>query len=95
GESAVARRAWPEAEDALRRALSTAQAIEHPRQTWLGHLALGGLHDTCGRKDDARAAYGAAWHIVKGLRDRTEDADIRRGLESQPVVREMLEWLGR
>ena len=33
--------------------------------------------------------------IVKGLRDRTEDADIRRGLESQPVVREMLEWLGR
>jgi class 3 adenylate cyclase/tetratricopeptide (TPR) repeat protein len=95
GESAVARRAWPEAEDALRRALSTAQAIEHPRQTWLGHLALGGLHDTCGRKDDARAAYGAAWHIVKGLRDRTENADIRRGLESQPMVREMLEWLGR
>ena len=95
GESAAARRAWPEAEDSLRRALSIAQAIEHPRQSWLGHLALGRLHDACGRKGDARAAYGAAWHIVKGLRDRTEDAGIRRGLESQPLVREMLEWLRR
>ncbi len=95
GESAAARRAWPEAEDALRRALAIAQGIEHPRQTWLAHLALGRLHDTSGRKDDARAAYGAAWHIVKGLRDQSEDAGIRRGLESQPVVREMLEWLRR
>ena len=30
GESAAARRAWPEADDALRRALSIAQAIEQP-----------------------------------------------------------------
>jgi len=93
GESATARRAWPEAEDALRRSLAIAQTIEHPRQTWSSHLALGRLHDACGRKDDARAAYGAAWHIVKGLRDRSKDPDIRRGLESQSVVREMLEWL--
>jgi class 3 adenylate cyclase/tetratricopeptide (TPR) repeat protein len=95
GESAAARRAWPEAEDALRRALSIAQAIEHPRQIWLSHLALGRVHDACGRKEDARAAYGAAWHIVKGLREQNKDPAIRRGLESQPVVREMLEWLRR
>ena len=95
GESATARRAWPEAEDALRRSLAIAQAIEHPRQMWLSHLALGRLHEACGRKDDARAAYGAAWHIVKGLREGSQDRGIREGLESQPVVREMLEWLRR
>ena len=95
GESATARRAWLEAEDALRRALSIAEGIQHPRQTWLSHLALGRLHDVCGRKEDTRAAFGAVWHIVKELRDQTKDPDIRRGLESQPVVREILDWLRR
>ena len=95
GESATARRAWPEAEDALRRSLAIAEATEHPRQMWLSHLALGRLHEACGRKDDARAAYGAAWHIVKGLRDGSQDPGIREGLESQPAVRELLEWLRR
>ena len=95
GESATTRRAWPEAEDALRRSLAIAEATEHPRQMWLSHLALGRLHEACGRKDDARAAYGAAWHIVKGLRDGSQDPGIREGLESQPAVRELLEWLRR
>ena len=95
GESAQARRAWPEAEDALRRALAVAQAIGHPSHTWRAYLALGRLHEACGRRDDARAAYGAAWHIVKGLIERTRDPRIRGGLESAPKVREMLEWLRR
>jgi class 3 adenylate cyclase/tetratricopeptide (TPR) repeat protein len=95
GESAMARRAWPEAEDALQRALATAQAIAHPRQTWLGHLGLGRLHDACGRKDEARAAHGAAWHIIKGLRERVKDPGLRQGFESAPLVREISERLRR
>ena len=95
GESATARRAWPEAEDALRRALSIALAIEHPRHTWLSHLALARLHEACGRAEDARAAYGVAWHIIKGLRDRTQDPGLRRGFESAPLAREIAEWLRR
>jgi tetratricopeptide (TPR) repeat protein len=95
GESAVARRAWPEAEEALRRALAVAQGIGHLRHTWQAHWALGRFHEACGRKDDARVAYGAAWHIVKGLIERTRDPGMCRGTESSPKVREMLEWLRR
>src|SRR4030095_7100332 len=40
GESAVARRAWGEAEDALRRALAIAEAIGQPRQTGQTHAGL-------------------------------------------------------
>jgi tetratricopeptide (TPR) repeat protein len=95
GESAAARHAWPEAEDALRRALALAVEIGHPRMMWLGHAALGRFLDGCGRKDDARTAYGQAWHIIKGLRERTKDAGLRRGLESAPAVREVQERLHR
>ena len=95
GESATARRAWPEADQALRSALAIAQAIRHPRQTWLAQIALGRLHQASGRQEDARAAHGAAWHIVKDLRDRTGDPGLRRGLESLPLVRETLDWLRR
>ena len=79
----------------MRRALSIALAIEHPRHTWLSHLALARLHEACGRADDARAAYGAAWHIIKGLRERTQDPGLRRGFESTPLAREIAEWLRR
>ena len=95
GESAAARKAWPEAAEALGRALAIAQGIEQPRQVWLAHAALGRLHEACGRKDDARAAFGAAWHIVKGLRERTQDPGLKRGLESAPIVQEIVEWLRR
>ncbi|HKO22176.1 MAG TPA: adenylate/guanylate cyclase domain-containing protein, partial [Candidatus Eisenbacteria bacterium] len=43
GESATARRAWGEAEEALRRALAIALGIAQPHQTWLGHLGLARL----------------------------------------------------
>ena len=38
---------------------------------------------------------GAAWHIIKGLRDRTQDPGLRRGFESAPLAREIAEWLRR
>ena len=89
GESATLRRAWAEAEDALGRARALAETIGQPRQTWMSHLALGRLDAAQGRQEDALAAYRAAWSIIAGLRERTQDAALRAGLESLPLVREL------
>jgi class 3 adenylate cyclase/tetratricopeptide (TPR) repeat protein len=91
GESATARRAWDEADDALRRALSIAETIHQPRQTWMSHLALGRLDAAQGRREEALAAYRTAWSIIAGLRERTHDAALRAGLESLPLTREVEE----
>jgi tetratricopeptide (TPR) repeat protein len=89
GESATMRRAWGEADEALRRALAIAEAIRQPRHTWLGHLALGRLHEAQGRRDEARDGYRAAWAIIAALRDRTRDPALRAGLDSVPLIREV------
>ena len=89
GESATARRAWGEAEDALGRARALAEAISQPRQRWMTHLALGRLDAAKGRREEALAAYRAAWSIIAGLRERTRDAALRTGLESTPLIREV------
>jgi class 3 adenylate cyclase/tetratricopeptide (TPR) repeat protein len=89
GESATARRAWGEAEDALGRARVLAEAISQPRQRWMTHLALGRLDAAKGRREEALAAYRAAWSIIAGLRERTRDAALRTGLESTPLIREV------
>jgi tetratricopeptide (TPR) repeat protein len=91
GESATARRAWGEAEEALRRALTIAEAIAQPRQTWLSQTALGRLFTALGRHEDARERYRAAWSIVSALQARTRDPELRGGLESSPLVREIAE----
>ena len=79
----------------MRRALAVAVAIGQPRQTWLGHRALGRLFDACGRKEEAQAAYGAAWHIINDMRQRTRDPGLRRGLESASLAREVEERVRR
>jgi tetratricopeptide (TPR) repeat protein len=89
GESATARRAWGEAEDALGRARALAESIGQPRQTWMSHLALGRLDAAQGRRENALAAYRAAWSIIAGLRERTHDAALRAGLDSLPLIREV------
>ena len=89
GESATLRGAWDEAEDALRRALSLAEAIGQPRQTWLSHVALGRLDAANGRRDDALKRYRAAWTIITDLRARTQEPTLRAGLEAPPLVREV------
>ncbi len=91
GESATMRHAWGEAEEALQRALTIAESIHHPRQTWLSHLALGRLRAAQGRRDDARRSYQAAQVIVAGLRERTHDPGLRHGLTSTPLIRELEE----
>jgi class 3 adenylate cyclase/tetratricopeptide (TPR) repeat protein len=88
GASATLRRAWAEAEDALGRALALAETIGQPRQTWMSHLAVGRLDAAQGRREDALAAYRAAWTIITGLRAATRDPGLRAGLESSPLIRE-------
>jgi len=94
GESAVARRAWGEAEEALQRSLALATAIRQPRQTWLGHVALGRLDAARGRRDDALGRYRAAWSIITSLRAATRDPGLREGLESSPLAREVESLIG-
>jgi class 3 adenylate cyclase/tetratricopeptide (TPR) repeat protein len=89
GEAATMRRAWGEADDALRRALATAEAIAQPRQTWLSHLARGRLHAALGRKDDARESYRAALVVLAPLIARTQDPGLRAGLERMRLIPEL------
>jgi len=89
GEGAIARHAWDEADEALRRALAIAEAIGQPRQTWLSQVALGRLDAARGRREDALGRYRAAWAIISGLRAATRDPGLRAGLESSPLIREV------
>jgi tetratricopeptide (TPR) repeat protein len=89
GESAIARRAWDEADDALRRALAIAEAIGQPRQTWLSQVACGRLDAARGRRGDALGRYRAAWAIITRLREATRDPGLRAGLDSSPLAREV------
>src|SRR5207302_2048763 len=73
GESATARRAWDEADDALRRARTLAEEIAQPRQTWLSQLATGRLQAALGRREAALRHYRAAWAIIANLRAGTQD----------------------
>jgi ATP/maltotriose-dependent transcriptional regulator MalT len=62
GESATARHAWGEAEDALGRARALAEAIGQPRK-WMSQVATGDCtrHRACG---GATRHYRAAWTII-------------------------------
>ncbi|HEY7040653.1 MAG TPA: adenylate/guanylate cyclase domain-containing protein [Methylomirabilota bacterium] len=94
GEGATVRRAWAEAEEALRRSLALATAIGQPRQTWLSHVALGRLDAARGRRDDALARYRAAWAIIGSLRAATRDPGLRQGLEASSLAREVETLIG-
>jgi tetratricopeptide (TPR) repeat protein len=89
GESATARRAWGEAEDALGRARALAETIGQPRLKWMSQVAIGRLHAARGRREEALGHYRAAWTIIAGLRAGTQDRDLRAGLESSPLIREV------
>jgi tetratricopeptide (TPR) repeat protein len=94
GESAVARRAWSEAEDALRQALAIAEEIAQHRQTWLALAALARLQDAIGRREEAAASARAARSVIMSQHAGTRDAGLRAGLGSLPVLREVQERAG-
>jgi class 3 adenylate cyclase/tetratricopeptide (TPR) repeat protein len=89
GESAAARHAWDEADEALRRALTIAEGIGQPRQTWVSQVALGRLDAARGRREEALGRYRTAWAIITRLRAATRDPGLRAGLESSPLIREV------
>jgi len=89
GEGATARRAWGEAEDALGRARAHAEEIGQPRLKWMSQVATGRLQAALGRREAALRHYRAAWAIIAGLRAGTQDRDLRAGLESSPLIREV------
>jgi hypothetical protein len=60
-------------------------------QTWLGLLALGRLQAARGRREEALARYRGARAVIAHLRMRTRDPDLRAGLESTPLIREVEE----
>jgi len=95
GESATARHAWDEADDALRRALTIAEAIGQPRQAWVSQVALGRLDAARGRREEALGRYRTAWAIISRLRAATRDPALRAGLESSPLTREVEDLVRR
>ena len=94
GESATRRRDWVEADSALGRALTIAETIGHPRQTWLARLALGRLHEANGRRGEARTSYVAAADLIRQRRASTSDPLLRTGLATWPVIREIEQLAG-
>jgi hypothetical protein len=47
------------------------------------------LQAALGRREAALRHYRAAWAIIAGLRTGTQDRDLRAGLESLPLIREV------
>jgi hypothetical protein len=55
----------------------------------MSQLATGRLHAAQGRREEALRHYRAAWAIIADLRAGTQDRDLRAGLESVPLIREV------
>jgi class 3 adenylate cyclase/tetratricopeptide (TPR) repeat protein len=91
GESALIRRQWDYAEQALRRALEIAQAIGNPPQLWKTHAALGRLYTGAKRPDQALVAYRAACEVVEGVKAKLLHPDLRASLERAPLIRQIYE----
>jgi tetratricopeptide (TPR) repeat protein len=91
GEIALARRQWAEADTALRAALESAKAIGNPPQLWKTHLVIGRFHDELGRVEAARHAYRAARDVIEHVKANLRNTDLRTGLESAPLVRQVYE----
>jgi class 3 adenylate cyclase/tetratricopeptide (TPR) repeat protein len=89
GESALGRRAWDDADVALRRALAIAESIAQPRHAWQSLAALGRLHAARGRRDEARSCQRAARDLLVGLAATVQHPGLRAGLESTPAAREL------
>ena len=91
GEIATRQRRWDEAEQALREALTIAQAIGNPGQLWRTHAALGRLHDAARKSEEARAAYAAARDVIEGMRAGLRNSDLRASLERASFAQRIVE----
>jgi tetratricopeptide (TPR) repeat protein len=91
GEIATRRRRWDEAEQALRQALATAQAVGNPGQLWRTHAALGHLNDATGKPEAARVAYVAAREVIDRIRAGLTAPELKSALESASFVQRIIE----
>ncbi len=87
GEMALLRRQWDEAEEALRQALTIAQAIGNPTQLWKTHLALGRLYTEQKKPDAARPAFQAARDIIDKMEGSLREPQLREYLKNSPLFR--------
>ncbi len=83
GESAMMRRHWDEAEEALRQSLAIAQEIDEPRQLWESQESLGRFNRERKREEAADRSYCSANEILERLLENVRDPGLRAGLESQ------------
>jgi class 3 adenylate cyclase/tetratricopeptide (TPR) repeat protein len=86
GEIALARRQWNEAEEALRQALTIAQAIGNPSQLWKTHLAFGRLYTETKKLEAARQAHHTAREVIDRIKASLQNPGLRMSLENSPVI---------
>jgi class 3 adenylate cyclase/tetratricopeptide (TPR) repeat protein len=83
GDSALMRRRFDDAEEALRRSLAIAQEIDEPRQLWKSHASIGRLNRELEKIEAADRSYAAARDILERLVDGVHDPGVRAGMEAQ------------
>jgi class 3 adenylate cyclase/tetratricopeptide (TPR) repeat protein len=91
GEIATARRQWDEADSALREALTVAQALANPTQSWKTYMAIGTLHAEHRTPEAARQAYEAARNVIEGVKSGVRNPGLRASLDKAPLIRRVYE----
>jgi class 3 adenylate cyclase/tetratricopeptide (TPR) repeat protein/ribosomal protein L40E len=86
GEIALVRRQWDEAENALRQALTVAQAIGNPTQLWKSHAALGRLYTDTQKPELAGQEFRSAQEVIDRMKRSLRNPGLRASLESAPMI---------
>ena len=89
GEIALARRQWNETENALRQALSIAQAIGNPTQLWKSHVALGRLYTDTKKPELAEREFRSAREVIDQMKSSLRNPELRASLESAPMIQKV------
>jgi class 3 adenylate cyclase len=84
-----------EAARLLGEALATARAVGNPPQLWRTQLALAGVSERSGRREDARASYRAAGDTILGVADGLRDPLRDVFLAAAPIREALAKAEGR
>lgn len=86
GEIALGRRAWDEADAALREAITTAEAVGNPTQLWKTHVARARLAHARRHPDAAREAIRRADDVLDALKTRVRHPELQVALRANVRV---------
>jgi tetratricopeptide (TPR) repeat protein len=89
GESALARRRFDEAREALDKALAIARQIGNPGQLWKTHAAVARFHEAAGRREQALTASRAAREVLDGVLTRLQNVELRAALDRAEFLRDL------